>query len=133
MSMIRISLPKLLLISALLCVNFTQGQQLKLWYNQPAKIWTEALPIGNGRMAAMIYGGTDKETIQFNEETVWTGQPHDYAHKGAFQYLDSIRGLLFAGKQQDAHSMANKQFMSQDTKRLLIFTAICRLIKQFQL
>jgi alpha-L-fucosidase 2 len=111
--MIRISLPKLLLISALLCVNFTQGQQLKLWYNQPAKIWTEALPIGNGRMAAMIYGGTDKETIQFNEETVWTGQPHDYAHKGAFQYLDSIRGLLFAGKQQDAHSMANKQFMSQ--------------------
>jgi len=90
-----------------------RAQPLKLWYNQPAKIWTEALPVGNGRMAAMIYGGTDKETIQFNEETVWTGQPHDYAHKGAFQYLDSIRGLLFSGKQQDAHSMANKQFMSQ--------------------
>jgi len=87
------------------------AQPLKLWYNQPAKIWTEALPLGNGRMAAMIYGGTAKETIQFNEETVWTGQPHDYAHKGAFQFLDSIRGFLFAGKQGDAHRMADKQFM----------------------
>lgn len=105
---------KFILTFVCICVvNLIHAQDFKLWYNQPAKIWTEALPIGNGRMAAMIYGGTDKETIQFNEETVWTGQPHDYAHKGAFQYLDSIRGLLFNGKQQEAHRMADKQFMSQ--------------------
>lgn len=103
----RFSKFTLSVIIATFCVFSLRAQSLKLWYNQPAKIWTEALPIGNGRMAAMIYGGTDKETIQFNEETVWTGQPHDYAHKGAFQYLDSIRGLLFAGKQQDAHQLAN--------------------------
>ena len=109
----RISKFTLSVILATFCVFTIHGQQLKLWYNQPAKIWTEALPLGNGRMAAMIYGGTDKETIQFNEETVWTGQPHDYAHKGAYQFLDSIRGFLFAGKQQDAHRMADKQFMSQ--------------------
>ncbi len=99
------------------CLIFFSGiinaQSYKLWYDKPAKIWTEALPIGNGRMAAMIYGGTEKETIQFNEETVWTGQPHDYAHKGAYQFLDSIRGLLFGGKQQDAHRLADKEFMSQ--------------------
>ncbi len=109
----RISKFTLSVIIATFCVFTLHGQSLKLWYNKPAKIWTEALPLGNGRMAAMIYGGTEKETIKFNEETVWTGQPHDYAHKGAFQYLDSIRGLLFSGKQQDAHQLANKEFMSQ--------------------
>jgi len=109
----QISKLKLTVFLIVISVITLYAQPLKLWYNQPAKIWTEALPIGNGRMAAMIYGGTDKETIQFNEETVWTGQPHDYAHKGAFQYLDSIRELIFAGKQQDAHRMADKQFMSQ--------------------
>jgi len=103
----------ILVLGALLTASQIDAQPLKLWYDKPAQRWTEALPIGNGRMGAMIYGGTDKETIQFNEETVWTGQPHDYAHKGAYHYLDSIRGLLFAGKQGEAHSMANKEFMSQ--------------------
>lgn len=109
----QISKVKLLLLLIAISVFSIRTQAQKLWYSQPAKIWTEALPIGNGRMAAMVYGGTEKETIQLNEETVWTGQPHDYAHKGAFQYLDSIRGLLFAGNQKDAHRMADKQFMSQ--------------------
>jgi alpha-L-fucosidase 2 len=61
----------------------------------------------------MIYGGTENETIQFNEETLWSGQPHDYAHKGAYQYLDSLRNLLWAGKQKEAHELGNKEFMSQ--------------------
>jgi len=102
------------IVFCILSVSTTaNAQKYKLWYDQPAQRWTEALPIGNSRLAAMIYGGTNKETIQFNEETVWTGQPHDYAHKGAYQFLDSIRGLLFAGKQQDAHRLADKEFMSQ--------------------
>lgn len=89
------------------------AQQYKLWYDKPAQRWTEALPIGNGRLGAMIYGGTENETIQFNEETVWSGQPHDYTHKGAYQYLDSLRNLLWAGKQTDAHALGKKEFMSQ--------------------
>ena len=84
-----------------------------LWYNQPAKQWTEALPLGNGRLGAMVYGRTENEMIQFNEETLWTGQPHDYAHKGAYKYLDELRQLLWDGKQEKAHKLANEQFMSQ--------------------
>lgn len=94
-------------------VNHSLSEKNKLWYDKPAKIWTEALPIGNGRLGAMIYGGTARETIQFNEQTLWTGQPHDYAHKGASNYLGEIRSLLFAGKQEEAHALANKEFMSQ--------------------
>jgi alpha-L-fucosidase 2 len=59
---------------------------LTLWYRQPAKLWVEALPAGNGRMGAMVFGGIDRERIQFNESTVWTGSPRDYAHKGAYQH-----------------------------------------------
>ena len=61
--------------------------QPTLWYDQPAKIWTDALPVGNGRLGAMVFGGIGHERIQFNEDTVWTGEPHDYAHKGAASYL----------------------------------------------
>jgi alpha-L-fucosidase 2 len=106
---------KLFLLVFVIQVVFSNlsAQQYKLWYDKPAQRWTEALPIGNGRLGAMIYGGTEKETIQFNEETVWSGQPHDYAHKGAYQFLDSIRNLLWAGKQKEAHSLGDKEFMSQ--------------------
>ncbi len=86
---------------------------LNLWYNNPASAWTEALPVGNGRLAAMVYGGTASETIQFNEETLWSGQPHDYAHPGAHQYLGKIRNLLWSGKQEEATKLGNEQFMSQ--------------------
>jgi alpha-L-fucosidase 2 len=86
---------------------------LDLWYDKPANGWTEALPVGNGRLGAMIYGGNSTDTIQFNEETLWSGQPHDYAHPGAAQYLGEIRNLLWAGKQADATKLANEQFMSQ--------------------
>lgn len=86
---------------------------LVLWYNKPANDWTEALPVGNGRLGAMVYGGTEKEIIQFNEETLWTGQPHDYAHKGAYEVLDELRQLLWDGKQKKAHELGNERFMSQ--------------------
>ena len=103
----------LYLFVSLVFSSVSTAQQYKLWYDQPAQHWTEALPIGNGRLGAMIYGGTEKEIIQFNDETVWSGQPHDYAHKGAAQYLDSIRNLLWAGKQKEAQDIGNKEFMSQ--------------------
>ncbi len=86
---------------------------LCLWYDTPAQEWEEALPIGNGRLGAMVYGGVSEETIQFNEETLWTGQPHDYAQPGAHKVLDQLRQLLWEGKQQEAHELGNERFMSQ--------------------
>ena len=86
---------------------------LVLWYDKPATDWTEALPIGNGRLGAMVYGGAEKEIIQFNEETLWTGQPHDYAHNDAHEVLDELRQLLWEGKQREAHKLGNDRFMSQ--------------------
>jgi len=109
-----------LLITILLvaCSRYTEPEKelhpsLTLWYAKPATAWTEALPVGNGRLGGMIYGGTEKETIQFNEETLWSGQPHDYAHPGAYKYLEKIRQLLWTGKQKEAEDLANEHFMSQ--------------------
>ena len=90
-----------------------QPSPLTLWYAKPAVLWTDALPVGNGRMGAMIFGGAAHESIQFNESTVWTGEPHDYAHKGASQSLAKIRELLWAGKQKEAEDLAMKEFMSE--------------------
>ena len=84
-----------------------------LWYDRPAEKWEQALPIGNGHLGAMVFGGSTKERIQFNEHTVWTGKPHDYAHKGAAKFLPEIRNLLLAGKQKEAEDLAGKEFMSQ--------------------
>lgn len=88
-----------------------QQTDLKLWYNKPAEKWTDALPIGNGKLGAMIYGGIAEEHIQFNEATLWTGRPRHYAHAGAYKYLQRIRQLLFDGKQAEAEAMAEEHFM----------------------
>ncbi len=90
-------------------------QKLDLWYEQPAKKWIEALPIGNGSFGAMVFGTVAKERIQFNDDTLFTGQPHDYAHKGAVKYLPEIRKLLLEGKQKEAEALAEKEFMSIST------------------
>ena len=100
------------------CTSYTETEKelnpsLVLWYDKPASSWTEALPVGNGRLGAMVYGGTEKETIQFNEETLWTGQPHDYANEGAHEVFDELRKLLWEGKQAEAHKLGNEHFMSQ--------------------
>lgn len=88
----------------------------KLWYQQPAEKWTEALPIGNGRMGAMIYGGVQEDHLQFNESSFWTGMPREYARKGASDYLGVIRKALLEGKQKQADSIAEKHFMGLKTK-----------------
>src|SRR5262245_21534083 len=85
---------------------------LSLWYDRPAHEWVEALPVGNGRLGAMVFGGTANERIQFNEATVWDGEPHDYNHDGASSALDTLRALLFAGKQKQADSLASARVMS---------------------
>ena len=87
-------------------------RNLKLWYRQPAQKWTEALPVGNGRLGAMVFGGTEHEQLQFNDDTLWTGEPHEYQHDGAVEYLPTIRKLLFEGKQRQAEELAMEQMMS---------------------
>ena len=72
---------------------------LRAWFSHPAKQWIDGLPIGNGKMGAMVMGGTVDERIQFNEDTLWTGQPHDYVRlPAAFDSLANIRQLVFEGK-----------------------------------
>ena len=70
------------------------AQPLKLWYEQPATQWTEALPIGNGRLGAMVFGGIELERLQLNEDTLWTGGPHSYDNPEAFGHLATVRTLL---------------------------------------
>ena len=96
----------------------TEIDNFKLSYDAPANEWTEALPIGNGRLGAMIYGGVAQEHIQFNEETLWRGEPHDYAHKGAVKFLPEIRQLLTQGKQVEAQNLAQEEFMSVPLKQV---------------
>ena len=88
------------------------GSDLQLSYDSPAVAWTEALPVGNGSFGGMIYGGVEKELIQFNLDTVWTGIPRDYSNPRAYTYLPEIRRLLLEGKQRQAEELAMRTFMS---------------------
>ncbi|MCX6333356.1 MAG: glycoside hydrolase family 95 protein, partial [Bacteroidia bacterium] len=99
------------LISFHVC-NAQTNNDLKLWYKKPAAVWEEALPIGNGRLGAMIFGAPAVDHVQFNEETLWAGEPHDYSNPGAFKYLGEIRDLIWQGRQKDAEDLALKEFMS---------------------
>ena len=85
---------------------------LTLRYDDDADEWVEALPIGNGRLGAMVFGRTATERVQFNEDTVWAGEPHDYAHEGAAAHLPEIRRLLREGRQREAEELALREFMS---------------------
>ncbi|NLV53927.1 MAG: glycoside hydrolase family 95 protein [Bacteroidales bacterium] len=83
----------------------------KLWYDKPASIWLEALPLGNSRMGAMVYGGTTTEELQLNEETFWSGGPHDNNSNTSLGYLDQVRQLIFDGKESQAEGIINNQFV----------------------
>ena len=87
------------------------GQENLLWYRQPAQKWTEALPIGNGRLGAMVFGGVGEEHLQFNESTLWSGRPRAFARADAGEYLGPIRKLLADGKQAEAEQLAAVHFM----------------------
>src|SRR6476659_2825274 len=102
---------KLVLLLATLASALTAQTPLTLWYRQPANLWVDALPVGNGRLGAMVFGGIARERIQFNESTSWTGVPHDYARVGASRYLPRLRELLYAGRQAEAEALAQVHFM----------------------
>ena len=87
------------------------AQNHRLWYAQPAKHWLEALPVGNSHMGAMIYGGTETEEIQLNEETFWSGQPHNNNSSESLEYLSEVRRLIFQGKEDDASKLIDQHFV----------------------
>ena len=106
-----------LLIFASLHGHTQKGQGLKLWYKQPAgKTWENALPVGNGFLGAMVYGNVEKETIQLNENTVWSGSPNRNDNPMALDSLSAIRKLIFDGKQKDAERLANKAIISKKSQ-----------------
>ncbi|MEK7781490.1 MAG: glycoside hydrolase family 95 protein, partial [Verrucomicrobiota bacterium] len=94
------------------------SNDLTLWYSQPAQKWTEALPVGNGRMGAMIFGGTANERIQFNEDTLWRGKPHNYVRDGAVEALPEIRRLVFEGRADEAAKLAREKAISDPVRQL---------------
>ncbi|QJW90356.1 glycoside hydrolase family 95 protein [Spirosoma taeanense] len=93
----------------LLLSSWAFAQPLVLWYNRPAANWNEALPIGNGRIGAMIFGQPGHERLQLNEETVWAGGPNNNVNPNAKPVIAEIRRLLFAGKYQEAQVLADQQ------------------------
>jgi alpha-L-fucosidase 2 len=78
-----------------------------LWYQQPAVKWEEAMPLGNGRLGAMVFGGVDEERLQLNESTLWGGSPNDYSNPGAGKHLPELRRLIFAGNINEAQGLAD--------------------------
>jgi alpha-L-fucosidase 2 len=97
----------------------TAAPDLALWYAKPAnpKVWEEALPVGSGRLGAMVFGGVADERVQFNEDTLWTGKPHDYDRDGAGRSLAEIRDLVFAGKAEDAGKALRAHFLSDPVRQ----------------
>ncbi|RYZ46260.1 MAG: glycoside hydrolase family 95 protein, partial [Chitinophagaceae bacterium] len=84
----------------------TKSNDLKLWYTHPAATWNEALPVGNGRLGAMLFGGVASERLQLNEESVWSGKKEDFVNPAAKASLPKIRQLLFAGRYKEAQTAA---------------------------
>ena len=101
---------KLLVLLSMVCSMPLAAQDYKLWYDKPASRWLEALPIGNSQLGAMIYGGTDTEEIQLNEETFWSGSPHDNDSPAAKEHLQEVRDSIFAGKEEAAHKIIDQYF-----------------------
>ncbi|MBR7054361.1 MAG: glycoside hydrolase family 95 protein [Prevotella sp.] len=83
-----------------------------LWYDRPAQNWNEALPIGNGRLGAMVFGNVAAERLQLNEETIWAGRPNNNANPEALEYLPKVRQLVWEGKYKEAQDMATQHVQS---------------------
>ena len=82
-----------------------------LWYQHPAQRWGDALPIGNGRLGGMVFGGIAKERIQLNEDTIWNGKKRDRVNPEALKALPEVRRLLFEGKVKEAEALEDQKMM----------------------
>lgn len=104
--------PRLCILGASLGAEVnSRDSATTLWYRQPAANWNEALPVGNGRLGAMIFGGVHRERLQLNEDSLWSGAPQDADNPAALEVLPRIRELLFAGKYGEAERLANRNLI----------------------
>ena len=101
----------------------SQNHELKLWYNTPAQQWTDALPLGNGRLGAMVFGTPAQERIQINEETIWGGGPHNNVNYAAKDGLDKIRTALWEGRRSDAQALCDEYISSKSAHGMPYQTA----------
>lgn len=107
---------KIISLILLICFaigNHLSAQELKLHYDQPAKKWEEALPLGNSRIGAMVYGIPQREEIQLNEETIWGGSPYRNNNPEALEALPQVRKLVFEGKSREAGQLINRTFFTK--------------------
>ncbi|CAM3101841.1 glycoside hydrolase family 95 protein [Paenibacillus taichungensis] len=88
----------------------------RLWYRQPATRWEEALPIGNGRLGGMVYGGAADEQIQLNEDTLWSGFPRDTIQYSSQRYLKQTRELIMSGQYSEAEQLLNREMLGRDVE-----------------
>ncbi len=112
-----------IILSVFACVALcatASANELVLWYRQPAALtnWTAALPVGNGRLGAMIFGGTAHERIQLNEDTLWAGGPYDPNNTNALAYLPEARQLVFAGKYAEASKLIGDKMMATPVRQM---------------
>lgn len=88
-----------------------------LWYDNPARLWTDALPLGNGRLGAMVFGDPYCERLQINESTFWSGGPYQPVNPDAHSHLQTVRDLIFAGRHAEAETIANAHLMARPIKQ----------------
>jgi alpha-L-fucosidase 2 len=104
-----------ILVFSVICSTssfLAQSNNYKLWYDRPAQVWTEALPLGNGRLGAMVFGNPAAEQIQLNEATIWAGSPNNNPNPEALTNIPKIRELIFGGKYVEAQTLATQKVMS---------------------
>jgi hypothetical protein len=105
---------------AAVCGWSQQGGKLKMWYDKPATVWNEALPVGNGRIAAMVFGDPSNEKLQLNESSFWSGGPSRNDNPDGFKGLDSIRQAIFASNYKLANDLSNKYLTAKKTARIQV-------------
>ncbi len=110
-------------MNASICFANVENNDFKLAFDKPANNWTEALPLGNGRIGAMVFGGAQDERLQINESTLWGGEPHDYTNANADVSLKQIRELIFSGNIAEAEKLAEN--VMGDPKLLMPYQPFC--------
>ena len=94
------------------------AEPLTLWYRRPANQWVEALPVGNGRLGAMVFGGVNQERLQLNEDTLWAGGPYDPVNPEAKAALPEARRLIFEGKYREADRLIGAKIMAKPLSQM---------------
>lgn len=122
----------MLSVSGMVCRAQSPGQLLRLWYDRPAENWNEALPVGNGRLGAMVFGDAAQERLQLNEGTVWAGGPGNNLPDGRFrEALPEIRSLIFAGKYREAQELAAQKMGGPNVNQGMPYQTVGDLLIDF--